>query len=156
MQHRNYLDVYVYDKWNGNILPEFEVGETFMPTSIDMEEGTTTSPKLLTEADLVSLMDKNGIGTYPDPLLLTHTDAIGVGTDATIAEHINKIVQREYAVKQREGNIEYLVPSTLGIGLVEGYNAIGFDDSLTKPNLRRLVRPFASFACGQDAHGDDE
>lgn len=36
------------------------------------------------------------------------------------------------------------MPSTLGIGLVEGYNAIGFDDSLTKPNLRRLVRPFPS------------
>lgn len=75
VQHRNYLDVYVYDKWNGNILPEFEVGETFMPTSIEMEKGTTTSPKLLTEADLVSLMDKNGIGTSSIlSYFLAHTD----------------------------------------------------------------------------------
>lgn len=43
-------------------------------------------------------------------------------------------------MKQKEGNVEYLVPSTLGIGLVEGYNAVGFDKSLTKPHLRRLVR----------------
>jgi DNA topoisomerase-3 len=42
-------------------------------------------------------------------------------------------------MKQKQGNVEYLVPSTLGVGLVEGYNAIGFDRSLTKPHLRRLV-----------------
>lgn len=61
------------------------------------------------------------------------------GTDATIAEHIDTVIRREYVMKQRQGNVEYLVPSTLGVGLVEGYNAIGFDKSLTKPHLRRLV-----------------
>lgn len=69
----------------------------------------------------------------------------GIGTDATIAEHINKIIDREYVIKQKQGNVEYLVPSTLGIGLVEGYNAIGFDKSLCKPHLRRQVSsPFLS------------
>jgi DNA topoisomerase-3 len=65
-----------------------------------------------------------------------------IGTDATIAEHISKIVEREYAMKRKEGRIEYLVPSTLGIGLVEGYNSIGFEKSLTKPHLRRQVSCF--------------
>lgn len=60
--HRNYLDVYIYDKWNGNLLPDFQPGETFMPSSCELKEGSTTQPNLLTEADLVSLMDKNGIG----------------------------------------------------------------------------------------------
>lgn len=60
---RNYLDVYVYDKWTGNLLPQFEEGENFMPTSCELQQGQTSQPKLLTEADLVSLMDKNGIGT---------------------------------------------------------------------------------------------
>lgn len=60
---RNYLDVYVYDKWNGNLLPHFQAEETFMPTSCDLKAGKTTQPNLLTEADLVSLMDKNGIGS---------------------------------------------------------------------------------------------
>ena len=63
----------------------------------------------------------------------------GIGTDATIAEHINKIIEREYVMKQKSGNVEYLVPSTLGIGLVEGYNTIGFEKSLCKPHLRRQV-----------------
>lgn len=39
-----------------------------------------------------------------------------------------------------EGQTKYLVPSTLGVGLVEGYNEIGFDKSLSKPQLRREVR----------------
>ena len=70
------------------------------------------------------------------------------GTDATIAEHISTIVKREYVMKQRVGAIEYLVPSTLGIGLVDGYNTIGLENSLSKPKLRRLVRspPLSSFS----------
>lgn len=146
---RNYLDVYIYDKWKGNILPDFQVGESFIPEVCQIKQGQTSCPSLLTEADLVSLMDKNGIGTFPPTSFLAELLLIRLlfflpflGTDATIAEHINKIIEREYVMKQREGNTEYLVPSTLGIGLVEGYNAVGFETSLSKPHLRRLVRPF--------------
>jgi DNA topoisomerase-3 len=59
---RNYLDVYPYDKWNGKAIPDFTEGEAFEPSTCELREGKTTSPSLLTEADLVSLMDKNGIG----------------------------------------------------------------------------------------------
>lgn len=62
-----------------------------------------------------------------------------VGTDATIAEHIAKIIGREYVTEKQEQKIKYLVPSSLGVGLVEGYNAIGFDRSLSKPHLRAEV-----------------
>ncbi|KDQ57416.1 hypothetical protein JAAARDRAFT_193749 [Jaapia argillacea MUCL 33604] len=117
---RNYLLVYPYDKWSDKELPEFTEGQEFMPTVCELKEGQTTSPTLLTEADLVTLMDKNGIGT-----------------DATIAQHIDTIIKREYVIERMEGSTKYLVPSTLGIGLIEGYNAIGFDKSLSKPQLRR-------------------
>ncbi|PLW57729.1 hypothetical protein PCANC_01400 [Puccinia coronata f. sp. avenae] len=127
---RNYLEVYVYDKWSGMLLPDFQIGEKFMPTSCDLKEGTTTRPNLLTEADLVALMDRNGIGT-----------------DATIAEHIAKIIDRQYVFKHREGSTQYLVPSTLGIGLVEGYNAIGLDKSLSKPQLRRETEERMTLIC---------
>ena len=40
---------------------------------------------------------------------------------------------------RKEGNVTYLTPSTLGIGLVEGYNKIGYERSLSKPQLRREV-----------------
>jgi DNA topoisomerase III len=38
-----------------------------------------------------------------------------------------------------EGKTKYLTPSTLGIGLIRGYNEIGFEKSLSKPDLRREV-----------------
>lgn len=59
---RNYLDVYPYDKWSASVLPDFQEGEVFMPSVCELKDGETTAPNLLTEADLVSLMDKNGIG----------------------------------------------------------------------------------------------
>ncbi|GAA5824127.1 hypothetical protein JCM5353_006152 [Sporobolomyces roseus] len=122
IRERNYLDVYIYDKWQGNHLPDFQIGEQFEPDELELKEGMTSQPNLLTEADLVGLMDKNGIGT-----------------DATIAEHIAKIIDRAYVMKQKEGAIEYLVPSTLGIGLVKAYDRVGLENSLTKPHLRRLT-----------------
>jgi DNA topoisomerase III len=59
---RNYLDVFPYDQWNGRAMPDFVEGEVFEPSICELREGQTSSPSLLTEADLVSLMDKNGIG----------------------------------------------------------------------------------------------
>jgi DNA topoisomerase III len=59
---RNYLEVFPYDNWTSHELPDFEEGEQFMPSICELREGETTRPKLLTEADLVGLMDKNGIG----------------------------------------------------------------------------------------------
>lgn len=94
---------------------------------------------MLTEADLVGLMDKNGIGRILVLHLMIPSLTQLKGTDATIAQHINTIVEREYVMERKEGNTRYLVPSTLGIGLVHGYNQIGFDKSLSKPQLRREV-----------------
>ncbi|KAF4997853.1 hypothetical protein FDECE_11971, partial [Fusarium decemcellulare] len=77
---RNYLDVFIYEKWNNTVeLPKFTEGERFQPTEAMITEGKTTAPNYLTEADLIALMDANGIGT-----------------DATMAEHIQKIQDREY------------------------------------------------------------
>jgi len=59
------------------------------------------------------------------------------GTDATIAQHIQTIIDREYVIERMDGATKHLMPSTLGIGLIEGYNEIGFERSLSKPQLRR-------------------
>ncbi|KAG9102785.1 DNA topoisomerase [Ceratobasidium sp. 370] len=131
---RNYLEVYKYDKWTGKYLPDFEEGQEFMPSVCELRDGETTSPALLTEADLVTLMDKNGIGT-----------------DATIAQHIQTIIDRQYVITRQEGATKYLVPSTLGIGLVEGYNRIGFDKSLSKPLLRRETERMMVQVCDRQA-----
>ena len=47
--------------------------------------------------------------------------------------------------EKMQGSTKYLIPSTLGIGLVEGYDAIGFEQSLSKSELRREVSNLASY-----------
>ncbi|KAK2708062.1 hypothetical protein QYM36_015676 [Artemia franciscana] len=111
---RNYLEVYPYDRWSDKSLPIYTEGQVFTPTRIDLDESATTAPPLLTEADLIGLMEKHGIGT-----------------DATHAEHIETIKSRDYVGVQTDGRF---VPCPLGIGLVEGYDAMGF--AMSKPHLR--------------------
>ncbi|KAM4697714.1 DNA topoisomerase 3-alpha [Rhinophrynus dorsalis] len=111
---RNYLDVYPYDKWNTKIIPVYEIGARFQPTTVEMVDGETSPPQLLTEADLISLMEKHGIGT-----------------DATHAEHIETIKSRMYVGLTPE---QRFLPGELGMGLVEGYDSMGFE--MSKPDLR--------------------
>ncbi len=137
---RNFLEVFPYEKWSDKELPEYREGQEFLPSVCELRERQSTRPALLTEADLVGLMDKNGIGSYfwiaGEYMLIANGSA---GTDATIAQHIQTILDRDYVIGRMQGATKYLVPSTLGIGLVEGYNQLGFERSLSKPHLRRQV-----------------
>lgn len=56
---------------------------------------------------------------------------IGLGTDATHAEHIAKIQERLYTKMNAERRFE---PEKLGLGLCEGYDKMGH--ALSKPHLR--------------------
>ncbi|XP_006798035.1 DNA topoisomerase 3-alpha [Neolamprologus brichardi] len=111
---RNYLDVYPYDRWSTKVIPVYEQGSQFQPSAIEMVDGQTSPPQLLTEADLISLMEKHGIGT-----------------DATHAEHIETIKSRMYVGLTAD---QRFTPGELGMGLVEGYNSMGYE--MSKPNLR--------------------
>nr|CCA26226.1 DNA topoisomerase putative [Albugo laibachii Nc14] len=115
---RNYLEIYRFEKWSNSSIPVYALREQFIPNCIRMESGETTPPSLLTEADLIAKMDSNGIGT-----------------DATIAEHIKTILKREYAVKIN-GNMHFK-PTQLGLALVQAYVQMGFD--LAKPRLRAAM-----------------
>ena len=53
------------------------------------------------------------------------------GTDATHAEHIETIKSRAYV--GLPDNVHF-VPSAIGMGLVEGYNSMGFE--MSKPHMR--------------------
>ena len=82
-----------------------------------MKDGQTSPPQPISEVELIALMDRNGIGT-----------------DATIAQHITTIQDRQYA--EKDGNLRFH-PTKLGIALVEAYNSMGYQ--LNKPELRREV-----------------
>ena len=123
---RNYLDVYVYDIWESSQqIPAFTLREVFEPTKAIMTEGKTTSPGYLTEPELIGLMDANGIGT-----------------DATMAEHISKIKERDYVATRPSGSggwnaVQEFIPTKLGVALIEGYDNIGLEVSVSKPFLRK-------------------
>ncbi|XP_068099628.1 DNA topoisomerase 3-alpha isoform X2 [Hyperolius riggenbachi] len=122
---RNYLDVYPYDKWSTKILPVYEMNARFQPSTVEMVDGETSAPQLLTEADLISLMEKHGIGT-----------------DATHAEHIETIKSRMYVGLTPE---QRFLPGELGMGLVEGYDSMGFE--MSKPDLRAELEADLKLIC---------
>ena len=115
---KNWLEIYhPWERWSTGQgeLPPMEVGSRVTPSSLLMKDGRTTAPQPISEVELITLMDRNGIGT-----------------DATIAQHISTIQDREYA--EKDGNQKFH-PTKLGIALVEGYNSMGYQ--LNKPDLRR-------------------
>lgn len=124
---RNFLDIYTYSDWKSSArLPQFQVGDAVKIHSAKVKEGKTSPPNYMTETELIALMDANGIGT-----------------DATIAEHIDKILLRNYIVRQKSGKSEIFVPTSLGISLIQAFDAILLDRvSLLKPFLRRALENF--------------
>jgi DNA topoisomerase III len=115
---RNWLEIYApWERWSTGQgeLPPLQVGSRIRPSSLLLKEGRTAPPTPISEAELITLMDNNGIGT-----------------DATIAQHIATIQDREYA--RKDGAMRFL-PTKLGIALCEAYNSMGYQ--LNKPDLRR-------------------
>ena len=86
-------------------IPDFQKGENLPIVSITLREGKTSPPDYLTEAELIGLMEQNGIGT-----------------DASIPTHINNICQRNYV--NVSGGARRLIPTNLGIVLIHGYRRL--------------------------------
>lgn len=64
---RGFYEVYhPYANWSSKTIPNFEEGQQFDPDTIEMADGETSPPELLTEADLLTLMDRNEIGIVPE------------------------------------------------------------------------------------------
>ena len=111
------MEVYIYEKWSDKEIPNYDNIKEFIPNNIELVCGETQPPKLLTEADLITLMDKHGIGT-----------------DATHADHIETVKSREY-IGIQDG--DKLVPGQLGIALCDGYDSMALlETNMSKPNMR--------------------
>ncbi|KAL1358200.1 DNA topoisomerase 3-beta isoform X1 [Arachis hypogaea] len=116
---------------NDKNIPSFTKGQKIEVSKLDLYEGTTSPPDYLTESELISLMEKHGIGT-----------------DASIPVHINNICERNYVQVQASRR---LVPTTLGITLVRGYQSI--DPDLCLPDIRSFIeQQITLIAKGQADH----
>ncbi|CCD17943.1 DNA topoisomerase III, putative [Trypanosoma vivax Y486] len=126
---RGWLEVYPYERWHSTCIPAYKRVERFTPTAVNLERHRTTPPSTLTEANLIALMNKHGIGT-----------------DATVAQYIKTVLDRE-CVKKREGTS--LVLTTFGNALASAYEAVGLV-SLLQPQLRaQMELAMADIATGK-------
>ena len=74
-----FLEVMTWHNGSDTEIPDFKVNEQVKVTQNKIVEGMTQAPGFLTEAGLIAKMEKHGIGT-----------------DASIATHINNIILRNY------------------------------------------------------------
>ncbi|KAF5301451.1 hypothetical protein FQA39_LY02180 [Lamprigera yunnana] len=113
-----YTSVMTWQAFGKNeIVPTFSENQLIPVENIRLVEKQTGPPDYLTEAELITLMEKHGIGT-----------------DASIPVHINNICQRNYVTVSGGRR---LIPTTLGIVLVHGYQKI--DPQLVLPTMRSAV-----------------
>nr|XP_043611083.1 DNA topoisomerase 3-alpha [Erigeron canadensis] len=131
---RNYLDVYRFEKWGGSLIPSYTIGQQFTPTSMTLESGITRPPPLLSESDLLELMFRKGIGT-----------------DATMHDHIKKLTDRFYATKEAL----HFKPTNLGEALVMGYDDMRLTHELWKPELRSMMEKYMKDVGGRKMRKDD-
>ena len=100
MDESNFLDVYPYMTWGDKAFARYTEGEEFVPDELNIGEHVTQPPPLLTETNLITAMEEAGIGT-----------------DATLQQHIETIQKRNYAFIR--DNVFH--PTPLGISLILGY-----------------------------------
>ncbi|KAJ7962641.1 DNA topoisomerase [Quillaja saponaria] len=117
---KNYLDVYRFESWGGSMIPPYVVGQQFIPTALTLDSGVTRPPPLLSEADLLSCMDKEGIGT-----------------DATMHDHIKKLLDRFLTQPRTLTCVSRQLIFEYGESLVMGYDDMGY--KLWKPYLRAVM-----------------
>ena len=99
-------------------LPAFNQGEVYHLGGAEYKENQTSPPNYLSESELITLMEKHGIGT-----------------DASMATHINNICQRNFV--EVIARARRLKPTPLGTALVQGYREI--DPELVSPELRSNI-----------------
>lgn len=98
-------------------IPSYAEGDRVPVRALRLSEGLTSPPGYLTESELIGLMERHGIGT-----------------DASIATHINNIQTRNYVSL---GGGRTLTPTPLGVVLIHGLG--GVDGELVAPRVRANI-----------------
>ena len=114
-------------------MPQVSQGEELPMSEVKLVPGQTRAPDYLTESDLIGLMEKHGIGT-----------------DASIATHIQNVCTRNYVTV---GAGRTMQPTKLGIILAHGYHAI--DPELVLPLVRGQMEAYGTLIAEGKARKDE-
>ena len=94
-------------------LPEVSVGDKLTVSSSEVKEGKTSPPKHYTEDTLLSSMETAGADEMPDEV-----ERKGLGTPATRAGIIEKLVRIGFLERKGDKKTKYLIPTHKGTALV--------------------------------------
>ncbi|MGB9786062.1 MAG: DNA topoisomerase [Infirmifilum uzonense] len=119
--------VYPYAKPEEKPLPYLVEGDVLDVRNINLEERTTQPPPYLSESELLALMKRYGIGT-----------------DATMQDHIHTNIERKYFVVRQKRCIPTPLGRTLIVSLLE------VEPRLVLPEIRgRMEAQLARIATGE-------
>ncbi|MFT8888075.1 MAG: DNA topoisomerase 3 [Ethanoligenens sp.] len=94
-------------------LPEMSKGQRIIVASAAVKDGKTSPPKHYTEDTLLSAMETAGAKDMPDD-----AERKGLGTPATRAAILEKLVSTGFVERKKAKKIVNLIPSPVGVSLV--------------------------------------
>ena len=100
-------------KENLDVLTEVQDKETLPILDAQLKEGRTTPPKHFTEDTLLAAMESAGTEAMPE-----EAERRGIGTTATRAATIEKLVQKGFLSREGGGKTKHLIPTEKGCGLI--------------------------------------
>ena len=101
------------DKEKLEILPEVQGQETLPVLDAQLKEGKTSPPKHFTEDTLLSAMETAGKENMPE-----EAEHRGIGTPATRAGIIEKLVKKGFLTREGSGKTKNLIPTEKGRALI--------------------------------------
>ena len=97
----------------GTPLPELAEGGTLPVDAASIKEGKTTPPKHYTEDTLLAAMENAGAKDAPED-----AERRGLGTPATRAAILEKLVSAGFAERKKLKKAVYLIPTQIGNSLI--------------------------------------
>ena len=94
-------------------LPEVSEGGSLQVNGMEVKEGKTTPPKHFTEDTLLQCMETAGADEMPED-----AERKGLGTPATRAGIIEKLVRIGFLERKGDKKVKYLIPTHKGISLI--------------------------------------
>lgn len=94
-------------------LPDLSEGQLLQPSKAEVKEGQTKPPKHYTEDTLLSSMETAGAKDMPED-----AERKGLGTPATRAGVLEKLVSAGFAERKKLQKHTHLIPTTLGTALI--------------------------------------
>ena len=98
---------------NLEVLTEVQDKKPLPILDAELKEGKTSPPKHFTEDTLLAAMESAGADSIPE-----EAERRGIGTPATRAATIEKLVQKGFLAREGSGKTKHLIPTEKGCGLI--------------------------------------